>query len=288
MMYRAADRVEVPALDVFARSARFDLAFKAALAQAWRSGSANEIRRATAAYLEMMRARTDFFESVPPDARVKNSPRSFLESFRRTAESLARVGFLPDAEPIPVDEETGELLNGAHRVATCFAYGLPCHIARFKSYYYRPGGSAFSRENFHHLHRAVENFGVRAYVKMNPYARILIGVPPADAVVWHRRRPVCVVSLRDGDANSLGSREETLTRLDEYYPELPFPDWSVRAKRMWPVCLWWRLQRWRYLLLARIRHGRRREKSLLHARALLRRELGFVRLARALERRGDR
>lgn len=287
-MYMTTDIKEVPALDVFARSARFDLAIKAALACAWRSGDENEIRRATAAYLEMMRARTDFFESVPPDFRVKNSPRSFLESFHRTVESLACSGYLPDAAPIPVDAATGELLNGAHRVATCFAYGLPCRIARFKSYYYTPGGSMFSAKNFHHLHRAVENFGVRAYVQMNPFARILTVVPSENAIVWHRRGPVCVVSLHNGCADSAGTREETLARLDEYYPALPFPDWSARARRMWPICLWWRLQRWRYRILARIRHGRRREKSLMHARAFLRKELGFVRLAHELRKRGDR
>ena len=287
-MHIATDIEEVAALDVFARSARFDLAIKAALARTWKSGDSAAIHHATEAYLEMMRARTDFFESVPPDFRVKNSPRSFLESFRRTVESLARVGYSPDAAPIPIDAMTGELLNGAHRVATCFAYGLPCRIARFKSYYYEPGGSTFSVKNFHHLHRAVENYGVRAYVHMNPFARVLTMTPPANAVVWHRRGSVCVVSFRDGGADSAGTREETFARLDKWYPELPFPDWSVRARRMWPICLWWRLQRWRYRILARIRQGRRREKSLLHARALLRRELGFVRLARELVKRGDR
>ena len=69
----------------------------------------------------MVRARNGFYEDEPR----RDTPEEFLESFRRTANSIRERGYDLSRPPIPVDERL-ELLNGAHRLAACIAYGKTC------------------------------------------------------------------------------------------------------------------------------------------------------------------
>ena len=293
--------------EVFRRSGRLDLVFKAALAEAWRGGDSAATRRAAEAYLEMTRARWDFSECVAGDSDAKRTPLGYLRAFRRLCAGLLREGFRADAAPIPVDAGY-ELLNGAHRLAACFAYGVKCRVAVYGEYHYEAGGeSDWKGFSARPRVRAVENYAVRAYFRMNPDARLVVVRAPRlfrrrfleglaaswrrrGATVWHWRfvpggRLAMVVSAPGGG----GVARATEAEVDALYPDLPFPDWAVRARRMWPRRLLWTAMAVRYAVAAALRGGRRREKALRHAREFRLRALGPQRLARAaasLERWG--
>lgn len=173
-------------MEVFRASARFDLVFKVALAKAWAGGDNKAIREAEEAYLEMVRARNGFYEDEP----LRNTPEEFLESFRRTAASIREYGYDLDRPAIPVDERN-ELLNGAHRLAACIAYGRPCPVVL--SDCWKAGGSVWQTFRKGHIHPAVEAWGIRRYLELVPD----------------------------------GALKETFGRAEDH-PALPFPDWTRR------------------------------------------------------------
>lgn len=204
--------------EVLAKSARYDLIFKVALAKAWESGDRGEIRIAEEAYLEMVRARNGFYEAEP----FRDKPEDFIESFRKTAKSIRERGYDPAMPPIPVDGK-GELLNGAHRLAACFAYGKKCWTAC--SDRYPAGGSVHKTFVKGHIHRAVENWGIRKYLELLPGGRL--------AKVF-------------GNAGN--------------YPELPFPSWRRRNILAFPFKIVPALKVAWYSILLHARTGDRREK----------------------------
>ena len=214
---------QMDAMEIFRRSRRFDLIFKISLAKAWAEGDDAAIRRAEEAYLESIRARNAFRESNPP----KSGPAIYIASFRRTAESIRTHGYDMSAPPIPVDRDC-ELLNGAHRLSACVAYGKPCVVVETNEG--RAGGSEWPAFKRGGIDPAVEAFGIRAYLALAPDGRL---------------------------AEQFGSAEN--------WPERPFPDWTARARgEIWRT-IPWRILRWRYLLVAKWRTGYRREKSLKNA-----------------------
>lgn len=219
----------VDAMAVFRHSRRFDLIFKIILAKAWAEGDTAAIRTAEEAYLEMVRARNAFRESEP----ARSGPAAFIEAFRRTAASIRARGYDLSAPPIPVDRN-GEILNGAHRLAACVAYGRPCVVA--ESDEGRAGGSEWPAFRRGSIDPAVEAFGIRAYLELVPDG--------------------CL-------AETFGSAER--------WPVRPFPDWAARARGEFWQTLLWRFRRWRYLTVAKWRTGARRAKSLKNADVCLHR-----------------
>lgn len=150
---------------IIASSRRFDLIFKIELARAWDSGTPHEIKIAEEAYLEMVRARNGFHESIPR----RSGPLHFLEDFRRTAHSIKTQGYDKYAPPIPVDYE-GEILDGAHRIAACAAYSKPCRIQTQSRY--SGGGSELKAFLAGKMSPAVIAWGMRAYLRRFPNGRL--------------------------------------------------------------------------------------------------------------------
>ena len=227
---------------VLARSGRFDLIFKYELARAWAGMEPVVVRRAEEAYLEMVRARNGFYEREPR----RTTPVDFLESFRRVAESIRTHGYNPDSPPIPTDSE-GEILNGAHRLAACAAYGLRCRTA--VTDLGRAGGSVESGLRKGNIAPAVADWGIRAYLREFPSGRL----------------------AADFKARELG-------------PVEPFPDWRVRAtefsSRHWGM----RLSRMRYRVISLWRTGRKLEKARSHADELTCRMRSYDALAEYWEK----
>ena len=172
--------------EVLKASTRFDLIYKVELAKAWADGDAAAIREAEEAYLEMVRARNGFYEDEPR----RDTPKEFLESFRRTANSIRERGYDLSRPPIPVDERL-ELLNGAHRLAACIAYGKTCPFVL--SDCWKAGGSVWKTFRKGHIHPAVEAWGIRRYLEMMPDGAL---------------------------ASAFGRLED--------HPAQPFPDWTRR------------------------------------------------------------
>ena len=210
----------VDPLDVMRKSLRFDLIFKVELARAWGTGDAAAIRRAEEAYLEMVRARNGFYEGMPP----RRTPADFIDSFRAVASSIRAEGYDPHADPIPLDAN-GEVLNGAHRLSACIAYGRECPVVVSEKM--SSGGSNYEVFLAGNIHPAVAHWGMSAYLRLLPDGPLASGFAAANA--------------------------------DE-----PFPDWSARAKSMASFQLIARLRLLRYRLVACWRRGRRREKVLSH------------------------
>ena len=173
-------------MEVLKASARFDLVFKVALAKAWASDDAQAVREAEEAYLEMVRARNGFYEDEP----LRNTPAEFIESFRRTAASIRENGYDLERPAIPVDANL-ELLNGAHRLAACIAYGKSCPVVL--SDCWKAGGSVRRTFLKGHIHPAVDAWGIRRYLELVPE----------------------------------GALKAEFGRLEDH-PALPFPDWTRR------------------------------------------------------------
>lgn len=210
----------VDPLDVMRKSLRFDLIFKVELARAWDVGNAAAVRRAEEAYLEMVRARNGFYERLPP----RRTPADFIDSFRAVAGSIRERGYDPSAEPIPLDAN-GEVLNGAHRLSACIAYGRKCPVVTSEKM--SSGGSNYEAFLAGNIHPAVAHWGMSAYLRLLP----------------------------DGPLASIFSEANA----DE-----PFPDWTARAQSMASFQLAARFRLLRYRLTACWRRGRRKEKALSH------------------------
>lgn len=211
----------VDPLGVMEKSLRFDLIFKVELARAWGEGDSRAIHRAEEAYLEMVRARNGFYERMPP----RRTPADFIDGFRAVASSVRQRGYDPQADPIPLDVN-GEVVNGAHRLSACIAYGRKCPVCtsdRLSS-----GGSRYEAFVAGNIHPAVAHWGMSAYRRLLPEGPLASGFSTADA--------------------------------DE-----PFPDWSVRAKAMRSFQVFARFKLLRYRLASIWRKGHRQEKAISHA-----------------------
>ena len=287
------------ALPVLLRSRKFDLVYKLRLARAWARGDRADVVRAETDYLEMQRARLSFFEDDP----LRTRPGDFIDAFRRTAAAIRSRGYDFSAPPIPLEEGTLELLNGAHRLASCAAFGRPCPFAVYPRVYFGShGGSTFRAFRAGNIDAGVENRGVRAYLELNANARLVgadlrSGEDEEDAiarverdtggVVWHaRRRPgglLLVVAFPDGVPDGVPSRDETRSRAEAEFPDLPYPDWRARERAFSPggFPVW--LRQLRYRLTLPLRSGRRRRKAELHILDLACRRTAYARLADYLE-----
>lgn len=282
-------------IGVFRRSRKFDLVYKILLAEAWKEGNPEAIRRAETDYLEMQRARLSFFEGHP----LRTTPGDFISAFRCTAKSMLDEGFLPDAPPIPLETGTMELLNGAHRLACCVAFGITCRFAAYPQVYVGGiGGSTFRAFKKGMIAVSVENRGVREYLKRNPDARMIVveNVSGATeeklisetearygAIVWHSRPSgaVCVmtISFPDGVPPDAPDREESFRLAETHFPDFPDPDWRDRAHLMRPDRIPNLLTRLKYGISLMFKTGRKREKARLHMLELKCREVAFDRLA---------
>ena len=173
--------------EILKASQRFDLVFKLAMAKAILGGDAAEIRTASEAYLESVRARNGLYEEEPR----RRGAADFLASIRRTVESIRAKGYDPHAPAIPVDAH-GELLNGAHRLTACVACGCPCRIVASDAY--PAGGSVMRTFVKGHIHPAVLNWGVRKYCELIPDGRLCAAFGPLENYPalpfpdWTRRR----------------------------------------------------------------------------------------------------
>lgn len=268
------------AKEIVVRSRKFDLIYKIRLAKAWASGAREEIRRAETDYLEMQRARLSFFEDEP----LRTCPADFIAAFRKTAGSILSEGYDFSAPPIPVEEATGELLNGAHRLASCAAFDRPIPVATYPQVYFGThGGSTFRAFRAGRIAPSVENRGIRAYLDFNDRARLAHVVAAAGegeeaaiarverttgALVWHARPAAdgydVVLSFPAGVPADLPSRTETFAEAARRYPEMPDPDWRARADEIAPDAFRCWLRTLKYRLTLPLRHGRRRRKAELH------------------------
>ena len=209
-------------LQIMSSSIRFDLIFKLELAYAWAYGDARAIRTAEEAYLEMVRSRNGFRESFPP----RSGPAAFIDAFRVTAASLLARGYDKDAPAIPLDAN-GELLNGAHRLASCAAYGKPCLVQRFPKM--SSGGNHPRSFIAGKIAAPVAAWGMRAYLRRFPNGRL---------------------------ANEFASVSRE---------EMPFPDWADRVKELKMFSLMWRIREKGYRFKALFRRGAALERALKHA-----------------------
>lgn len=256
--------LELPARTLFTRSRRFDLVFKVQLARAWIECDAALERKALPAYLEAIRAHNSFYEEEPP----KSSPKDYVDAYRKTVESISRKGFDPMAEPIRVGRNL-ELCTGAHRLAACLAANVPCRARVMDCE--KTTGNGFESFRFGRLSPAVANWGVRAYVRLNPMARVIAGsgAVPHSAVPWYRTEKLSVVSFPDGIPESIGqSHDEAVELADASFRGEEFPDWRERADSLGG---WYRRCRAEALLLgvrSFFSHGRKKAKLLKRIRAL--------------------
>ena len=208
----------VDPLNVVRKSLRFDLIFKVELADAWLHGDAMAMRVAEEAYLESIRARCGFHESDPP----KSSPEDYVTSFHATLASISARGYDETAAPVPVDRD-GELLGGAHRVAACVACGCPCRIVELPRM--STGGSQRTAFRQGKMAAAVENWGMRAYLRRFPDGRLV------------HEFAACV------------------------RPDAPFPDWASRARELRMDSWLWLLRENMQHFKAMLSRGERRRKA---------------------------
>ena len=277
-------------------SRKFDLIYKIRLAEAWARGDARQIRRAETNYLEMQRSRLSFFEADP----LRTSPAEFLMSFRRLAESIFRNGYDFSTPPIPVETGTMELLNGAHRLSCCAAYGRACRFAEYPRVYFGThGGSTFRAFREGRIAEAVENDGVREYLKFNEAARI-VEIAPASGedeesaisrveselgcIVWHSR-PLpggafaFTVAPRSPESKCAALPPPSQDAVDRLFPALPEPDWRKRAEEMRPDRAPLMRKKLKYALSLPFKFGRKRKKAKLHMIDLDCRAVAFDALA---------
>lgn len=239
----AETAVWVDAREILKRSRRFDLIFKVELAHAWASGTQDQTREAEEAYLETVRSRNGFRESDPP----RSGPGAFIEAFRRTAASIRAKGYDPEAAAIPLDRD-GEVLNGAHRLAACAAYGKECLVIYHGSKS-SGGGSELAAFLAGRISPAVAAWGMRMYLKRYP----------------------------DGFHAADYARAAT--------SEEPFPDWRDRVNELRLHSLSWRLKGLGHRIKAVFRTGDSRARSLKHADECRHRASAPVRLAEYWEER---
>lgn len=239
----AGTTAEMSAQRLFAHSRRFDLVFKVQLARAWIERDAALERMALPAYLEAIRAHNAFYEEEPP----KFSPKDYVDAYRETVDSILRKGFDPAAEPICVGSNL-ELCTGAHRLSVCLAANVPCRIRVLDDE--KTTGNGFETFRFGHLSSAVANWGVRAYMRLNPMARVVPRMPSErcpEGVVWYRTGELAIASFPNGIPEHVAqSHEEAIELVDRAFHAEEFPDWRKRAVSLGG---WYRKCKARSLLL---------------------------------------
>lgn len=217
---------EMSAQKLFAHSRRFDLVFKVQLARAWIERDAELERMALPAYLEAIRAHNAFYEKEPP----KFSPKDYVDAYRETVESILRKGFDPTAEPICVGSNL-ELCMGAHRLSVCLAANVPCRVRMLDDE--KTTGNGFETFRFGRLSSAVANWGIRAYVRLNPMARVVSQMPSdhrPKGIVWYRTKELAIASFPNGIPESIAqSHEEAVELADKSFKNEEFPNWRQRA-----------------------------------------------------------
>lgn len=155
------ETLDISAVSMVATSTRSDLPLKMSYARTFLNGG--DLSWARYAYLENIRAFNGFFEDNPR----KTSPRDFLEAFNQLILSLRQDGFRPDLEPVSLSP-SGEVLDGAHRVAAAAALGLyvPARIIDFEIDW---GFEYFKRRG---QPTAVSDFGARTSIEVDHTARL--------------------------------------------------------------------------------------------------------------------
>lgn len=231
----------VDPMEVLKASHRFDLVFKVALAKAYAGGDPREVREAEQAYLEAVRSRNGFFEAEP----FRDGPADFIRSFKAVAASIRENGYDMSKPPIPVDAGM-ELLNGAHRLACCAAYGKRCPVKA--SDMYPAGGSVVRTFVRGHIHPAVLNWGVRKYYELVPGGVLCAEFGPVES-----------------------------------HPALPFPDWSRRNRRAFALKVRHSVSLAWLVLALPFKRGERRAKQLRRIHRERRKITGFAALARYWE-----
>ena len=171
-----------------------------------------------------------------------------MESFRAVASSIRQRGYDPHADPIPLDAND-EVLNGAHRLSACVAYGRECRVATSEKM--SCGGSRYEVFLEANIHPAVAHWGMAAYLRLLPDG------------------PLAPLFSKSADANE------------------PFPDWTARAKAMQSIQIGARLRLLRYRVVAIWRGGRRREKTLAHVEEIKCRMKDYRALAEYWAKRGN-
>jgi hypothetical protein len=177
----------------------------------------------------------------------KSSPEDYITSFRQTTASISNCGYDEKAPPIPLDRD-GELLGGAHRLSICIACGCTCRVVNLPEL--STGGSLHSAFKRGKIAPEVENWGMLAYLRRLPDG-----------------------CLADEFKAAVG-------------PNMPFPDWTARAREFRLDSLFWRLREKLYLAKAALRKGDRKAKSLKKADECRHRAAAPFALARYWEEHG--
>ena len=154
------EQMKQKAIDIFLHQRRFDLIFKYLYVK-------HPCVYHRAAYLEHIRAFNGFYELNPSDGKPKNTADDFINSFDTLIDNLKTE--YTDGTEIG---SNGEIQDGAHRLATCAALGIPANIEPDKSgvldfvYDYH----SFRRKG---MDESMMDYGALEYVKLNPHAHII-------------------------------------------------------------------------------------------------------------------
>lgn len=267
-------RQTVPAIDVFKRSRRFDVAVKMAYVRAFVERDIPALKRAEHAYLEMIRAANDFYEHEP----CKTKPGEFVSAFRSLIDTIRDKGFDP-AYALCIDA-AGEVVNAQHRVAAAAALGLDVPTVCDPSQ--KGGKLTYKRYRRRALHKRVAHYAIRQYLRFNECARVVSRwkrTPPG-AFVWYAGKGVKILSFPEGVPSGFPqSHDEAKRMANRIFPDRTFPDWRKRANIRRLAEPWRRLRRFRYRILALLRRGKRRGKARFHVFELGRRQRGYDMLA---------
>lgn len=153
------------ALDLLCRNRRFDLVFKYLYVKN------RELKGLTPfftdLYAESIRAFNGYSEEKPSDTIPKDGRQEFLARFDTLIDSIRKNGFDP-AQAVPVTA-TGELVDGAHRLAACAALGLDIETrpTAHERYY------TYQRFLENGMDRSLADYGALEYVRLNPNAYIV-------------------------------------------------------------------------------------------------------------------
>ena len=149
------------ALDILLHQKRFDLMFKYLYAK-------NPTAYHRWMYVEHIRAFNGFHEMNPSDGIPKESEEDFVSSFDALISSLKKYEYSAESAPIPVGP-SGEIQDGAHRLAICAALGLSVRLENCDADY------LFDYRMLLRMKTPIEimDYGALEYVKLNPNAYIV-------------------------------------------------------------------------------------------------------------------
>lgn len=156
--------MKVLAKTILQTSRRFDLIFKYVYLRDRRK--CPDFYRAF--YLEHIRAFNGFDEVNPSDGKAKSGPLEFLQRFDGLEQSLVSGGFDAKRGLLPVSP-SGEICDGAHRLACCALHGLEVEtypVSAEAPYDYR----FFAMRG---IDGKMADFAALEYVKLNPNAWIV-------------------------------------------------------------------------------------------------------------------